>query len=163
MGTKSNVNKVGQVAAPEPNKADAKKEKEKGRVAFNIKDAMYRDKEGNVVTAVNGDGLLVAVPQPIKEDDKVVYAGYSVRKHLPLKKSEFAALTGHIRYQAYVSRVKAAILVKNAIEKEKKADRIDQFGNEETRKKAAKVARMREQIAILEGDLTKEGVDITKL
>lgn len=155
-GTK--VNKVG----VGDNKPTEKKEK-KGRVAFPVKKAMYRDAENNIVTAVNGDGLLIAVPKPLKEDDKVVYAGFNSRKHLPLKKSDFANITSYIRYQAYIARAKAIILVKSAEEKEAKADRIEQFGDEATRKKAAKVARMREQLQLLEKELVESNVDINKI
>ena len=164
MARETSVKKVGQVDDPKHEVTGKKKKKKNDRIQFVIKDAMYKNSEGEIVTAVNADELLIAVPQPLKDESgKVIYAGFSVRKHVPLKKGDFAALTDHIRYQAYVARVKAAILVKGAVEKEKKADRIAQFGNEETRKKAAKVARMREQIAILEKDLIAEKVDITKL
>jgi len=152
------VNKVN------PKENGKKEEKEKGRVDFSIKDAKYRDKDGNVVTAVNGDGLLVAVPVPIKDaDGKILYAGYNARKHLPLKKSEFASITEYLRYQAFVARIKAAILVKNAEEKEAKANRIEKFGDEATRKKAQRVAKMREQLAALENQLKSEGVNVDEI
>lgn len=140
-----------------------KKEK-KVRIDFPIADAMYRDKEGNVVTAVNGDGLLVAVPVPLKDGTgKIIYAGHNSRKHLPLKKSNFASIAGYIRYQAVIARAKAVTLIKSAEEKEAKASRIEKFGDESTRKKAQKVARMREQLKVLEAGLVEEGVDIDKL
>ena len=159
---KTQVNQVNKVSAGKTTKLEEKKEK--GRIAFPVKDAKYRDKDGNVVIAVNGDGLLIAIPVPIKDaDGKVVYAGYNNRKHLPLKKSDFAEITMHIRYQAHIARLKAVILIKSAEEKEAKASRIEQFGNETTRKKAQKVARMREQLKVLEAGLVEEGVDIDKL
>lgn len=159
-GTK--VTKVGAGTTTMPDK-DKKDKKDKGRKEFPVKDAMYRDEKGNVVTAVNGDGLLIAVPVPIKDGDKVVYAGFSNRKHLPLKKSIFAGIANYIRYQAVVARAKALVLIKSAEEKETKADRIEQFGDENTRKKAQKVARMREQLKVLEQELVAEKVDINNL
>ena len=155
----SNVNKVnaGEVTKP-------KEKAEKGRVDFVIKDAMYQNENGEVITAVNSDGLLIAVPVPLKDETgKIIYAGYNIRKHLPLKKGEFASIVEHIRYQAYVARVKAAILIKSAVEKETKADRIEKFGDDSTRKKAQKFARMREQLAVLETQLVEDGVDITTI
>ena len=155
--------KVNKVGAGETTKPEEKKEK--GRVAFPIKDAMYRQSKENgnaVVTAVNGDGLLIAVPKPLKDDaGKIIYAGFNSRKHLPLKKSDFASIVEHIRYQAYIARLKAVALIKSAEEKEAKADRIAKFGDDATRKKAQKVARMREQLKLLEQGLVEEGVDIT--
>jgi len=163
--TGTNVNKVN--PGNEGSANEETKEEKKGKVDFPIKEAMYRNAEDGVVTAVNGDGLLVAVPVPLKEgkgdEAKVIYTGYNIRKHLPLKKSDFACIHTYIRYQAYVARMKALALVKSAEEKEKKASRIEKFGDEATRKKATKVARLREQLAVLEKGLKDEGVDITDL
>jgi hypothetical protein len=139
--------------------------KEKGRVDFPIADVLTRDKEGNVVSAVNADGKLTAVPKPIKDGDggKVLYAGYNTRKHNPLKKTDFADLQTYLRHQAFVARVKAAILVKSAVDKEAKADRIEQFGDEETRKKVAKMARMKDQLAELTKQLEDDGIDTSNI
>ncbi len=161
MGTK--VNKVGQTDA----KTAEKNKKDKDRIAFIIADALYRNGEGNVVSAVNADGLLIAVPRPLKEgegkDVKVIYAGFSNRKHLPLKKTDFAGIVEHMRYTAFVARAKALVLIRSAEDKEKKADRISQYGDDATRKKVQKAARLREQLALMEKQLTEEGVDITKI
>lgn len=160
---KSKVQKVG-AGNTTDDKTSKDEKKEKGRVDFDVASAMYQNEKGEVVTAINEDGLLIAVPVPIKDaDGKIVYAGFSTRKHLPLKKSVFAAISSHIRYQAYIARVKAAILIKGAQEKETKADRIEQYGDEATRRKVQKVARMREQLKVLEETLQEDGVDITKL
>lgn len=156
---KTNVTKVNATGS-----TAKKDEKEKGRKDFPIKDALYTDADGNNVKAVNGDDLLVAVPKPIKDDSgKVIYSGFNPRKHLPLKKSDFASMTSYIRYQAYISRIKAQALVKSAEEKEKKANRIEKFGDEATRKKAQRVARMRENLKKLEEGLVAEGIDISEL
>ena len=134
---------------------------EKGKTAFPIAEAMYRDAEGNIVTAVNADGLLIAVPKPIKDaDKKVLYAGYNVRKHIPLKKDNFVSMVEFIMFQAFVARVKAAILIKSAEDKEAKAKHIAKFGDDETRKKVNKLAKMKEAIEALQKQLESDGVDL---
>ena len=153
---KSSVTKVGAGTQP------AEKE-EKGRIDFPIKDAKYRDKDGNVVTAVNADGLLIAVPQPIKDGDKVIYGGFNTRKYKPLKKGEFASIDTYMRYQAYVSRIRAAVLVKRAVELEAKAVRISKYGDVATRRKVQKVSKMKEQLALLQKQLKEDGVDISEI
>jgi len=134
------------------------------RIDFPLNDALYRDKENNVVSAVNGDGLLIAVPKPIKDENgSVVYAGFNTRKHNPLKKGDFADLPNFMLHQAFVARVRAAILLKSAEDKEVKAARMAKFGDEETRKKVQKMARMKEQLAALEQQLKDDGVDTSDI
>lgn len=154
---------VNKVNPGEENGNKENKKEDKGRKAFVIKDAKYLNTEGKIVSAINSDGLLIAVPTVIKDGEKVVYVGYDVRKHLPLKKSDFAGLAIHMRFQAFVARCKAGILIKNAEEKEAKADRIEKFGDETTRRKVQKVARMKEQLEALQRQLEQEGVDISSI
>jgi len=152
---KSTVNKVTVGETPEETK-------EKGRIDFPIKDAKYRNVEGKVVTAVNGDGVLIAVPIPVADEKgKVIYAGFNARKHLPLKKADFASLATYLRYQGFIAKIKAHTLVKRAEECEAKAARIEQYGDEATRKKVAKLARMREAAEKIQKQLEEEGVDLT--
>ena len=152
-----------QAVAEEQTETEEKKSTS-NRIDFPIKDALYRNDEKEVVTAVNGDGVLIAVPKPIKDDKgKVVYAGYNTRKHNPLKKGDFSDDVVYLLHQAFVSRVKAAILIKSAEDKEAKANRMAQFGDEQTRKKVQKVARIKEQLAALEAQLTNDGVDISQI
>lgn len=141
---------------------DAKEEKkDTGKVEFPMADAQYKDGDGNVVTAVNADGVLIAVPKPIRDaEGKVLYKGYNVRKHLPLKKDNFAGIVEYILYQAFVARVRAAILVKSAEDKEKKASRISKFGDDQTRRKVNKLAKMKEAIESLQKQLEEDGVDL---
>ena len=136
--------------------------KESNRKDFPIKEALYKNEKGEVITAINGDGVLIAVPKPIKDDEgKVVYAGFNTRKHNPLKKGDFSDDVVYLRHQAFISRVKAAILLKSAEDKEAKANRIAQFGDEATRKKVQKMARMKESLAALTQQLKDDGVDIS--
>jgi len=153
--------KVNKVNPGIENEKKENKKEEKGRKGFAIKDAKYRDAESKIVSAVNSDGLLIAIPKAIKDGEKVVYAGYDVRKHLPLKKSDFASLGTYMRYQGFVARYKADVLIKIATEKETKANHIEKFGDEQTRRKVQKVARMREQLEALQKQLEAEGVDIS--
>lgn len=144
--------------------SDTKEPKQKGRIEFAIAKAQYRNDKGEVVTAVNADGLLIAVPVPIRDDKgKVVYAGFDVRKHIPLKKTHFASIVQLMQYQAFVARIRAAILIKGAEEKEKKAERIAKFGDDDTRRKVTKLAKMQETIKALQEQLTANGVDINDL
>lgn len=144
---------------------DAKKKKEdKGKVDFVTKGSMYRNEAGEVISAVNGDGLLIAVPKPIKDEGgKIIYGGFNVRKHNPLKKTAFVGLAEFFRFQAFVARVRAVLLIKSAEDKEKKADHISKFGDEVTRKKVARMARMKEQLATLTAQLVEDGVDVSEI
>lgn len=154
----STVNKVG--GNQKPNDT-GKKEKPKGRIDFPKKTAMYRDKAGQIVTALNAENLLIAVPATISDaDGRTEYAGYDSRKHKPLKKSDFVSMANYLQFQGYTARLHAAKLVKIAEDKEAKASRLLKFGDEQTRKKAAKVAKMRDQLAALEKQLTEEGIDV---
>lgn len=142
---------------------DAKKE-EKGKVDFVTTGAMYRDEDGKIISALNGDNLLIAVPKPIKDEaGKIVYGGFNVRKHNPLKKTAFAGLAEFLRFQAFTARVRAVILIKSAEDKEKKAVHIEKFGDEATRKKVARMARMTEQLATLTAQLIEDGVDVSEI
>lgn len=157
------TNKVTPGEEPTAEATTDEKKKESTRTDFPKDDALYRDKENNVVSAVNTDGLLIAVPKPIKEGGKVIYAGFNTRKHNPLKKGDFADLPNFMLHQAFVARVRAAILLKSAEDKEAKAARMAKFGDEETRKKVQKMARMKEQLATLEAQLKEDGVDTTDI
>ena len=154
---KSTVNKVGN------NKPDTakKEEKVKGRIDFPKKAAKYRDKDGNIVTAINAENLLIAVPRKIVDKDNgdvVLYAGFDSRKHLPLKKTDFASMAFYLQYQGYVARQRAQRLIKTAENKEAAATRLLKYKDEATRKKAAKRDRMRKELAALEKQLEDEGV-----
>ena len=139
-------------------------EKKKGRIDFPIKGAKYVNADDALVSAVNKDGLLIGVPITVKDGEgKVTYAGFDIRKHKGLGKAAFADIATYMRYQAFINRERAARLIALADEKDKKADRIEKFGDEATRKKAAKVARMRETLAAMEAQLVEEGVDIEDL
>ena len=139
---------------------DTKKEKVT-RIDFPMDDAVYTDAEGNVVTAINDDKLLIAVPLPIKDEaGKVTYGGFNSRKHNGLKKTDFANLQTHLRFQAFTSKIRAAIMLKKAAELEAKAGRIEKFGDEATRKKVARMAAMKKQLAVLTAQLEEDGIDL---
>jgi len=139
------------------------KDVKKGGIDFPVKAAKFIDENDKLVSAVNKDGLLIAVPKTIEKDGKILYEGFDTRKYNPLKKGDFADIATYLDCQAFVAREKGNRLIALADDKEKKAERIRKFGDEVTRKKAAKVARMREQLAVLEQQLTSEGIDVENL
>lgn len=140
-----------------------KKVKEKGRHDFPLKDVKMLDETGKLVSAVNKDGLLVAVPKEIKDGEVVKSPGYDFRIHKPLTKGNFADMATYLEFQGYVARQKANRLIALAEDRGLKADRLRKFGDEDTRKKAMKIARMREQLAQLEKQLTSEGIDVSTI
>jgi len=157
----STVNKVGSGSTKPETQT---KEKPKGRIDFPKKAAMYRDTEGNVVTAINAENLLVAVPKTIidpKDEAKILYAGFDTRKHLPLKKADFASMATYLLYQGFIARERAQRLITTAENKEATAARLLKYKDEATRKKAAKRDRMRKELAVLEEQLKQEEVDVT--
>lgn len=160
----SGVKKVG--ANEKPETQTTTKEKPKGRIDFPKQAAMYRDKEGKMVTAVNAENLLIAVPSRIvdKDDgDKILYAGFDTRKHLPLKKADFVSMAFYLQYQGYIARERAQRLITTAENKEATATRLLKYKDENTRKKAAKRDRMRKELAALEKQLADEEVDVTAI
>jgi len=151
----STINKVGN------GKSGGQKEQEekvKGRITFSKKSAMYKDSEGQVVTAINAENLLIAVPKTIIDGDKIVYTGFDTRKHLPLKKADFASMATYLLYQGFIAREHAQRLITIAENKEASASRLLKYKDEATRKKAAKRDRMRKELAALEKQLSDEGV-----
>ena len=136
-----------------------------------------RDDDGNEtgefeLSSASKDGKLIAVPRPIvhnegddmktvvcpKKDDTVVFAGYDATMHKPLVKGDFVSEDIYIEWRAFVNRWRAAKLTRFASTLETRADRLRQFGDERTRKKADKLTRMREQMAALEAELKEQGV-----
>ena len=136
-------------------------EKKSKRIDFPMAEALYVDGAGNTITAINDDKLLIAVPIPIKDaDGKVLYTGFNTRKHNPLKKTDFANLQTHLRYQGFINTIRAAVLLKKAEELETKANRIEKFGDEATRKKVARMAAMKKQLTVLAAQLEEDGIDL---
>lgn len=141
-----------------------KKDRKPAKTAFNIAGAKQIDGEGNIVTAVNGDGLLIAVPVPIRDTaDKtnLLYEGWNARKHAPLKKNDFIDEVAYIRYQAFALKVRAAIMIQSAEQKEERANQLAQFGSEAARKKVAKLLAMKKAMADIQKQLEDEGIDIS--
>lgn len=163
MAKNTNVNKVNPDNKNPGNEGEDSKKSKAVKMDFPVKDAKYRNAEGQIVSAVNEDDLLIAVPVKILDGDTVVYSGFDVRKHKPLKKSVFASSAGYLKFQAHLTRIRAERMLKIAEDKEAKATRLLKFGDEQTRKKAAKVAKMREQLAALEKQLGEEGIDVNEL
>jgi Uri superfamily endonuclease len=144
MGTK--VTKVGEM--PDTESVDEKK-KEKGRAIFDI--AAYGTE---VADSVDADGCLTVVPTT-----------FNIRKNKPMKKEHFATEALYIRYQAAVATQKAEHEVAKAADLIAKAERVEKFGSDESRKTANKLAKAVKSMATLraklieDGDMTAEAVD----
>lgn len=149
--------------------SDGKKGRKSTKEDFVVADAKHLNAEGALVSAINGDGLLIAVPGPVKsgkkgdENREVLYAGWNIRKHVPLKKSHFADEVTYILYTAFVCKVKAAVLFASAEQKEARARNLQKFGNEKQRKDANKLIKMRAAMKLLTKQLKDDGVDISGL
>ncbi|MAF76507.1 MAG: hypothetical protein CMF17_11780 [Idiomarinaceae bacterium] len=154
-----------------------KDEENKGRKPFDIKNAkaLIEDENGNAeIQAASKDGKLIAVPRPIvhnegsemeavplpKKADNVVSEGFMSALHKPLVKGDFASEDVYLEFRAFLGRARAAKLLRGAKTLETRADKIRKFGDEKTRKKAAKLERMKEQMAALEKELEEAGVDL---
>ena len=153
------------------------KDENKGRKPFDIKNAkaLIEDESGNAeIQAASKDGKLIAVPRPVvhnegsdmeavplpKKADNVVSEGFSSALYKPLVKGDFASEDIYLEYRAFVGRARAAKLLRGAKTLETRADKIRKFGDDKTRKKAAKLDRMKEQMKALEAELAAAGVDL---
>ena len=119
----------------------AKKAKKKGRVAFDVKTAKVDDK-----------GLLTAVPE-----------NFDPKKHKGLKKKQFADVATHMDYLSAMAKFNSERLAAKAVDLTARAERIRKFGDEGTRKKVAKVERMKKQMAALKAELEEQGIDVDAL
>lgn len=133
---------------------------------FPKKTAKIMNDEGQLVEAFNDKGLLTAVPVKIlNKEGEVIYAGYDPRKFQPLKKADFATTDIFMVFQAMSLESRANRMLALAQKKRDSAERFSKYGDEATRKKALKVARMRETVAKLEAELAEQGLsadDITE-
>jgi len=100
---------------------------------------------------VNEDGLFTAVPE------------YEIAKFRPLTKSDFASTDVFLDYRATILEFKSKTLAESAQNMRTKADRLRKFGDEDTRKKVEKAARLRKQFAALSATLADDGIDINEL
>lgn len=116
---------------------------------------------------VNEDGLLLSVPSRIaaSTDDKgkvtETFIGWDPKSHKPLVRKDFASDDIFLDFRVYCLDIDIIKKTKNRDSLAKRADRLRKFGDEKTRKKAAKLARMREQMAALEAELESDGVDVS--
>lgn len=137
-------------------KKDGEKKARKGRVELDYSKAV--DADGNSI--VNEDGKLTALPLTVGEGDNVVFEGWNPKKHKPLRKSDFAEEYMYMFFRAHVAQIRADQQAEKAKKLRKQAEQIQQFGDPKTRKKAKKLARMREQLAALEAELAGEGISL---
>jgi hypothetical protein len=138
----------------------AETKEKKGRQDFPKKDAKMVDEGGKVVKGVDNKGLLLVCPKPITDGDKVVYEGFVMAKHKPLKKADFAGMADFLEFQGFFNRQKAAKLIAVAEDREAKAERIRKYGDEETRRKVEKLQRLKDKLAAYEEQLKADGVEV---
>lgn len=81
----------------------------------------------------------------------------------PIKKTEFVSDEVYLDHQVNICNSKAEIYTLKADKCAKLAARLREFGDPETRKKAAKLEKMRGQLAALELSLIEDGVDLDLL
>ena len=143
-------NKVGDVA-----EVEGTKEKKSGRQPFDV--VAFG---AAIENAVDGDGLLTIVPDTVFAEDgvTVTVAGYDERKNKPLKKENFLTEAVYTRYCAMVSNQKSEWHAAKAVDLLAKAKRIEQFGSEDARKAANKLAKAQKQMIKLRATLKATGM-----
>jgi len=102
-----------------------------------------------VATALNDEGKLTEVP-----------TDFDTSKHLKPSKDDFAHPALFMEFRAAEAEAKAADLTASAEKYRAEADNLRKFGDPETRKKAKRAAKLREQLADLEAQLAEEGVTV---
>lgn len=90
-------------------------------------------------------------------------ASFDYDKFKPIPKSGFVSDEVYLDHQANICWAKAVIFTTKAEKCEKNAAILRELGDPETRKKARKLQKMREQISSLEASLIADDVDITLL
>lgn len=129
-----------QVKKGEPKDKDKKDKKDKkgGRKIFDI--ASFTGKK-------DANGKLMEIPST-----------WNPKEFKPLSRKEFASDDVFLDFRAQDLELKIERVVKLAKDLRVRASNLRKFGDEKTRKKAAKLQRMREQMAALEKELESEGV-----
>lgn len=96
----------------------------------------------------NDKGLLIAVP-----------ADYNPKEHIALSKKDFADTATFFEFRSAMMKRAAARMTDAADKMLARAERLRKYGDEETRKKAERLARYKEQVAELEKYLSEQGID----
>lgn len=105
-----------------------------------------------VTVTVNEDGKFTEVP-----------TAWDSKKHNGPKKADFVSEDLYLDFLAFRNRSRAEHMLEQAEKFETRAKRIRQFGSEETRKKAMKLDRMREQMKELQAQLEADGIDLSDI
>ncbi len=90
-------------------------------------------------------------------------ADFDFVKYKPIKKTDFLSDEIYLDHQEIICRAKAESYTLKAEKCAKQAATMRELGDPETRKKAFKLQKMREQLAALELSLTEDGVDLDLL
>jgi len=86
--------------------------------------------------------------------------GFNFKKNKPLTKKDFADTAAFLEYRAEALKARAAGFVESAKKLTEKVEMLRKYGDDETRKKAEKLSKLREQMALLEKELEDQGIDI---
>ena len=118
-------------------------------------DVETKEKEGKAIFeggVKDGEGKYTEAPSE-----------FNFSKFKPLKKSEFLGAEVYLDHQGNICQAKAEIFQRKADKGKKQAERLRALGDPETRKRAAKLQKMRESLATLEAQLIEDGVDLNIL
>ena len=89
-----------------------------------------------------------------------IIEGLNFKKNKPLTKKDFADTAAFLEYRAEALKARAAGFVESAKKLTEKVEMLRKYGDDETRKKAEKLSKLREQMALLEKELEDQGIDI---
>ncbi len=92
-----------------------------------------------------------------------IIEGFDFRKNCPLTRKDFADTASFLEYRGEALTHRAASFTELAAKMAAKVANIRKYGDEETRKKAEKLARLREQMAALEAELGEAGIDVDEV
>ncbi len=136
----------------------AEKATPKGKTIYDYSMAVNAD-GGSIV---NDKGLLLVVPITVPgptEDDPPVFPGFDSKLHKPLKKTDFASVDVYMDYRANIAQAAGEQFLRLAETLIRRAEKIRQFGDDSTRRKADRLRRYQEQAITLLKQLREAGVD----
>lgn len=138
-----------------PKMAEKDRKQPEGRAIYRFGNAVNADGE-----SIIQDGKLTAVPVTVETNGEVTFVGFDPFKHKPLKSTVFASSDVFMDFRAHLLNTRASKMTALADKLSARANRLRKFGNDETRKKAEKLERLRSQYKALEAELASEGVSV---
>lgn len=117
----------------------------------------------DLTTAVNDKGESVAKTDGEGDDAATVLTGvpanWNMNKHKPLTKENFDGEVNFLLFKASVADQWAKRYLESAAKYREAAERSAKYGDEDTRKKAAKLDKMRREYLALQAELAAEGIE----